>query len=106
MENQFEQQCNAESLKRLGVTVLPKLDLINYRAIYNWLKFARPVQVDYCNETESIIEQIVREHAIQLEDTKENALSPKMNWQFYRYFSNSKWQIRQIKRIITVNEAI
>lgn len=86
MENQFEQQCNAESLKRLGVTVLPKLDLINYRAIYNWLKFARPIKVEYSNDTEEIIQRIVKEHAIVFENSKESEMSPKMNWQFYRYF--------------------
>jgi hypothetical protein len=86
MENQFEQQCNAESLKRMGVTVMAKLDLINYRAMYNWLKFARPVEVNYSHETETIIARIVCEHAMQLEDSKEIVASPKMNWQFYRYF--------------------
>ena len=86
MENQFEQQCNAESLKRMGVTVLPKLDLINYRAMYNWLKFARPVKVEYSNDTNAIIEKIVIEHAIEFESTKESEIVPKMNWQFYRYF--------------------
>jgi len=86
MENQFEQQCNAVSLKRMGVTVLPKLDLINYRAIYNWLKFARPVKVDYSNETEEIIERIVKEHAIEIQNRNESELSPKLNWQFIRYF--------------------
>jgi uncharacterized protein (TIGR00661 family) len=86
MENQFEQQCNAESLKRMGVTVLPKLDLINYRAMYNWLKFARPVKVEYSNDTEAIIEKIINEHATEFESTKESEIVPKMNWQFYRYF--------------------
>jgi uncharacterized protein (TIGR00661 family) len=86
MENQFEQQCNAESLKRMGVTVMAKLDLINYRAMYNWLKFARPVEVNYSHETETIVARIVCEHAIQKEEAKENAVAPKMNWQFYRYF--------------------
>lgn len=86
MENQFEQQCNAVSLKRMGVSVLPKLDLINYRAMYNWLNFARPVQVEYTNDTKAILERIIREHAIQLEEMNESSPAPKMNWQFFRYF--------------------
>ncbi len=86
MENQFEQQCNAESLKRLGVSVLPKLDLINHRAIYNWLKFAQAIQLEFNDSTEEIIAQLIQEHASESLESKETLVSPSMNWQFYRYF--------------------
>jgi uncharacterized protein (TIGR00661 family) len=86
MENQFEQQCNAESLKKLGVKVLPKLDLMNYRDVYDWLKYARPIQIVYADETQQLIEKIVKDHATSETIELENNLTPQVNWQFYRYF--------------------
>ena len=86
MENQFEQQCNAESLKKLGVKVLPKLDLMNYRDVYDWLKYARPIQIVYADETQQLIEKIVKDHASFETIELENNFAPKVNWQFYRYF--------------------
>lgn len=86
MENQFEQQCNAESLKQMGITVLKKLDLINYRAMYNWLKFSQAINVNYKHDVEQLIEQIVHKHAVQLNENDQYLESTKMNWQFFRYF--------------------
>jgi uncharacterized protein (TIGR00661 family) len=85
MENQFEQQCNAASLKQMGVKVLPKLDLINYRAIYDWLKFSKPITVNYQDETEEQIAVLVKTHA-KTTRVLDDRFVPKVNWQFYRYF--------------------
>ena len=63
MKTQFEQKCNAESLKRLGVLVIKKLSLKYTSEIKTWLENDQFVQVEYPDITADIINMIFERHA-------------------------------------------
>ena len=58
MMGQYEQLCNAESLKKIGVLVLDKLCLLHRRTISSWLLNSQQIVVNYPNRTEQIIDTI------------------------------------------------
>lgn len=62
MRGQFEQQCNAEALQRLGVRVWPEVDRGLVERIESWLSSDEAVQVDYPDETEIIVEEVVKRY--------------------------------------------
>lgn len=85
MVGQFEQACNAESLLRMGVTVLPNLDLVFHRTITNWLENNLIVGVNYIDYTEEILSNLILDYTqkrIPRETFGKIAFDPK----FYRYF--------------------
>ena len=55
---QYEQLCNAESLKKIGVLVLDNLCLLHRRTISLWLMQPQQIVVNYPNRTEQIIDTI------------------------------------------------
>lgn len=59
MMNQYEQQCNAEALKHMGVTVVKEIDDTFIGRLRSWLTFAHPIHVNYPNQTEQIVNQLV-----------------------------------------------
>ncbi len=63
MKGQYEQQCNAAALKEMGVPVLKSLKTENVEKIKSWLKNSPAVDVDYPDNTESIINRILELHA-------------------------------------------
>ena len=58
MMGQYEQLCNAESLKKIGVLVLDNLCLLHRRTISLWLMQSQQIAVNYPNRTEQIIDTI------------------------------------------------
>ena len=58
MMGQYEQLCNAESLKKIGVLVLDNLCLLHRRTISLWLMQSQQIVVNYPNRTEQIIDTI------------------------------------------------
>jgi uncharacterized protein (TIGR00661 family) len=58
MMGQYEQLCNAESLKNIGVVILDKLCLLHRRTISSWLLNSHQIVVNYPNRTEQIIDTI------------------------------------------------
>ena len=58
MMGQYEQLCNAESLKKIGVLVLDNLCLLHRRTISLWLMQSHQIVVNYPNRTEQIIDTI------------------------------------------------
>jgi len=58
MMGQYEQLCNAESLKKIGVVILDKLCLLHRRTISSWLLNSQQIVVNYPNRTEQIIDTI------------------------------------------------
>ena len=56
MKGQFEQQCNAVAAQKMGATVIDSLNLLHYRTINLWLSQGTFLQVDYQDQTESIIQ--------------------------------------------------
>lgn len=63
MKRQYEQHCNAEMLKEMGVTVIKKLNSDHLYKVKEWIKEKNIVQVNYPDITESIINTIVVNHS-------------------------------------------
>ncbi len=59
MKNQFEQQCNAEALRQLGVPVLKSLKPKNATKLFAWVDAGKPLQLNYPDQIESILESIL-----------------------------------------------
>ena len=56
IKGQYEQECNAEALKKMGVPVFKKLDWETLVHIVNHLNYGNHTKMEYKNLTESIIE--------------------------------------------------
>jgi uncharacterized protein (TIGR00661 family) len=63
MKNQYEQQCNAAALKTMGVPVISSLKPKHLPVIRDWLDDGPVIPVNYPDETEQIIDQILQKHA-------------------------------------------
>jgi hypothetical protein len=72
MKGQYEQQCNAASLKKMGVPVIKSLKKKNLEKIQDWINKDQKIQVDYKNETEKIIDLIIKNYVLK----KSNIMIP------------------------------
>ena len=59
MKNQYEQQCNALTLKEMGVTVVKKLSKKQLPKIEKWINSNKIVEVHYPDVTEDILDAII-----------------------------------------------
>jgi uncharacterized protein (TIGR00661 family) len=62
MKGQYEQQCNAAALKKMGVPVLKKLKISKLEKIVTWVNTDAIINVDYPNITDKIIDEIFKMH--------------------------------------------
>ena len=62
MSGQYEQQCNALAASRLGVPVVHTIDEHFVGQVNDWVKNGRVVKVDFPDETEEIISNLVKEY--------------------------------------------
>lgn len=62
MKNQYEQHCNAAALENLGVPVISGLKEKHMPFIDNWLLNGEPVEVNYPDQTEEILDMIIDKH--------------------------------------------
>ncbi len=60
MKGQYEQQCNAAALAEEGVTVLESFNNTTIPVLQTWLKEPMMVDLDFPDETEQIIDEILR----------------------------------------------
>lgn len=67
MKGQYEQQCNAAALKKMGVPVLKKLKLSNIEKIKNWVEKGELIKVHYPDITHEIIDEIFNKYANTLQ---------------------------------------
>ena len=58
MKNQYEQQCNALALEQLGVPVIWHEKEFSEK-LKNWVNEDRLIEVDFPNETEQIIDNLI-----------------------------------------------
>ncbi|MGN6342208.1 MAG: glycosyltransferase family protein [Ginsengibacter sp.] len=58
MKGQYEQQCNAAALKKMGVPVLKKLRPSHIKKIEKWTKSGKTIPVDFPDITGKIIDEI------------------------------------------------
>ncbi|MEP6615662.1 MAG: glycosyltransferase family protein [Ginsengibacter sp.] len=62
MKGQYEQQCNAAALKKMGIDVLKTLKSKQIEKIKSWVKSSPPIHVNYRDATEEIIDLILQNH--------------------------------------------
>lgn len=65
MMGQWEQQCNAEALRRMGVPVCWKTGKDLGNVLKSWVKEGPLVKVDFPDHTEMIVERLVKEYAFK-----------------------------------------
>jgi len=70
MKTQFEQKCNAEALRKMGVLILKKLSTKYTQQIKEWLQKDDIVEVDYPDMTADIINMIFEKHAYKQSKNK------------------------------------
>jgi uncharacterized protein (TIGR00661 family) len=63
MKGQYEQQCNAVALQLLGVPVIKNLKRKQEERIKEWLEGDKKVIMDYPDETQVVLEEIIERHA-------------------------------------------
>ncbi len=64
MKHQYEQHCNAAGAAELGVPVIKKLKRKYIYLVDNWINKSVPIQVDYKDDTNAIIDQLLGQVAI------------------------------------------
>lgn len=62
MTGQWEQQCNSEALRLMGIPVLYKLDSEFVPNVRNWVENDSKVEVNYPDETASIIDNLIKKY--------------------------------------------
>jgi uncharacterized protein (TIGR00661 family) len=62
MKTQYEQQCNAAALKKMGVPVIKSLKKKHHWIIKDWIAYGKVIPVYYPDITEQIIETIITNH--------------------------------------------
>ncbi len=62
MSGQYEQQCNAVSLNEMGVTVIKNLKEKYLETITEWSTASPVIKVDYPDQTEQIINELLVKH--------------------------------------------
>lgn len=62
---QFEQLCNAEALKKVGVKVVNQLKKRNIQIIEQWLKEGEAIQIDYPDQSRLIVDTIINNEFYQ-----------------------------------------
>jgi uncharacterized protein (TIGR00661 family) len=71
MKGQYEQQCNAAALKKMGVPVIKSLKKKHSDKIKDWLRSKEIIQVVYPDETREIINTVIQQYqAIVLKPAK------------------------------------
>jgi uncharacterized protein (TIGR00661 family) len=68
MKGQFEQLCNAAALKEMGVPVLKSLKMKHIDKLKTWIAVGSTIEVNYPDNTEEIIENILARHAIDIQN--------------------------------------
>ncbi|RYZ97505.1 MAG: glycosyl transferase [Sphingobacteriaceae bacterium] len=63
MKNQYEQQLNGAALKSMGVPVIKSLKSKHEDTIRHWLEQGKVVDVNYPDQTHTILNLIVKDHA-------------------------------------------
>ncbi len=82
MKTQFEQHCNASVLESMGVSVMKSLRKKHADTLENWFNRKDSIEVDYPDETETLIDQILQRHAGQETDLR--GMSSRLN--FFSHF--------------------
>ena len=63
MKSQYEQHLNAAALKFIGVPVIKSLKAKHDETISNWIEKGKPVEVNYPDKTQEIINMVLKNHS-------------------------------------------
>jgi uncharacterized protein (TIGR00661 family) len=63
MTNQYEQECNAEAARLMGVPIVAKIDETFSDMLKLWVDNKSRVAVDFANDTEKIVANMVSQYA-------------------------------------------
>ena len=63
MRDQYEQLCNAEAARRLGVPIIRELGSNFVSKLKIWLEAPNPLTIDFPDETESIVHNLVQTYS-------------------------------------------
>jgi uncharacterized protein (TIGR00661 family) len=66
MSGQYEQQCNAEALKNLGIPVIKSLKKKHLQKIIDWVKTGKVIPVNFPDMTEKILNDIIEKESQDL----------------------------------------
>jgi uncharacterized protein (TIGR00661 family) len=67
MKGQYEQACNAQSLKELGVLVLPSFSKKVLPTLLEWVESNTIIDIDFPDRTQFIIDEIITNHIVATE---------------------------------------
>ena len=70
MKGQYEQQCNAAALKKMGVPVLKSLKSKHIDKIKSWVTADQLIEVNYPDITESVIDLLIKNYRRDLAKTE------------------------------------
>lgn len=59
MTGQWEQQCNAEAMRRMGISVVWNLDAEFSQILKDWVYHTKPLKISFPDQTEEIIDGLV-----------------------------------------------
>lgn len=62
MSNQYEQQCNAQAMKEMGVTVVKEINEEFISKLRSWVHFGFPANVFYPDQTAKIVDDLIHKH--------------------------------------------
>jgi uncharacterized protein (TIGR00661 family) len=62
MFHQYEQQCNALAAEKMGATVIWSEKEFDQK-LNHWLKNAEPIQVNFPDETEEVIKNLIEKYS-------------------------------------------
>lgn len=65
IRGQYEQQCNAAALARMGVPVAPDLSALTIDRLRFWVDEDEPIQVDYPDQTQEVIQHLFAYHTVR-----------------------------------------
>ena len=87
MKGQYEQQCNAEALKNLGVPVIKSLKKKQVQKIIDWVSSGKVIPVNYPDRTEKILTDIIEKESKALAVKKPS----KIKQSDFKLFRNSNF---------------
>jgi len=66
MKGQYEQQCNAAALKKMGVPVLKKVKKKSLNRIEKWLDDGEAIEVEYPKVAEKAVARLMKKFGPEL----------------------------------------
>ncbi len=76
MENQYEQQCNAAGLKKMGVPIIKSLNEKYYNTIAYWLIDKTTITVNYPDHISTVVQTMINEQTNSYRLEKNNITGP------------------------------